>query len=637
MPRLSNQELRTLRDTIRVAKKMQEDFKPRAETYLNYYKGKQAIKIEKPLDHVVVNYILPMVEIKVGSLASNPPVWRFVPRQPDAEVRALMWQAVMPWVWQEAKIHAQLRACLKDAKLYGFGVAKVGYRFETDREMFHDLTADQFAKAKAGRPDGVLLPSPVELLDLQGQYVARNPAAVVLYDNVFVDRVSPRRFFPDPEVDFLNLQQSQWIVQQCVRTLDEVKKTRRYKGTADLGGDRLWEMGEVKTYPGRDLQSDARDENRARVTLWEVHSRRLNVIVTFAESRQDPLLVQDFPYEFEDYPYEVLGTYEVPDEWLPMGDVQHVIPIQDEKNLVRSRSATRIRRLVDKYVVNDQGWTDLTAEALKSDEEGAVVRVSGPVGQMMDVLRNTGYPAELAAHEANVDRDFSVISRQPEYARATIQQGVETATEASILREMAGVTAQDDQAKWDDLQARVGRKIKALVEQFYDEKRVAMVSREVAQQIADGMMAEGQDPEGVVQMGAKQAWIRFDRETIRAEADVLVEAGSTGFRNRALEQQRTTSQFAPLWGNPGVNQEELLKLYITRGTDFGDERDRLVQPPAPPPGPPTPPTDGDGGMPVGLPAGIEQLLAGLGGGAPTTDQGTTVAAAQLEAAANAGG
>lgn len=335
------------------------------------------------LDRAVLNYIGRDVDLKIAGLASEPPLFRCRPRKIETEALAAVWDAVLPYVWREAGIHTQAKASLRDRMIVGRGVVAIDWKVETQDRYF-----------EGDRPEEL-------------------PGPVVLFDNPFVRRISPKRFFLDPGVDALNWEEAAYVVWEMLWPLDRLKRWAksdpRVKDSLALKLEGDAELGDGKTGTWLDAREGTGKSDAKRVTIWRYHERETNSVCYIAkEHPTEPLLSIVNPYEMEGYPFEMLWGRPIPDALDGIGHPEIMRYWQEFFNLIRSKQAVMVRTA--RHMVGTQGLPEEDRQALETDLERVILNV--PVGSHMPVDINTsGFPPEFVQAEQSLRVDQTELSQ----------------------------------------------------------------------------------------------------------------------------------------------------------------------------------------------------------------------------------
>ncbi|MFZ5650140.1 MAG: portal protein [Bacillota bacterium] len=525
---LASGELERIRDRVRLAKKKQKkEAEEKRKRLIKLFEGNQHEKVAEKKDRITSNHFLPKILIKVAAIAYNPPSWVIRARREEYQGAAELWTSILPYLWREISVTVHTRAALLDAQFGPIGVVKIGYRFETRKKLIEGMRPS---------PD-VMIPEEI------------------LFDNPFVERVSPKDFVIDPEVDYLSWPKAKFMAQRLIIPLEDVKRNPEFKNTESLKADSVME----KDYADdADLKLKTGDEYKAdiqRVTVWEYHDASEGRIIYFANGHDEPLLVKEYPYieDSNNFPFEILHSIPVPDKFYTVAPGELMESQQAEKNLLRSRMATKARRAVGKLVVTGT-MDDAAKRAMQSDEEGAVAFASQ--GTTVNAVNIPDFSRDIYQYDNLINEDMNLVYGTNEYEQGILPDEKRTATEASMLQSLSGIRKNMELQDYEDFCSRVARKLMARGKQFFDFERIVRVTGD----------------EGA------QYWRPYTKEDIQGEFDTEVEYGSTQFSNQALQRKQFMDFYSIAKSNPLINQVELTKELLKK---FDQPIDKLlVQQPA---------------------------------------------------------
>lgn len=619
--KLSRSDIRQIRTRIDVARKYyMQCWDQRDQRHAKLYKGDFIQELPVTLqDSVNMNYLKRLVKMKVSGLAAEAPILRFRPRGGGKvpfgirEAMARVWEAYIPYVWREANIHPHARAALKDKYIFARGWVGIDWKTETQ-----DLVYD------GDRPETM-------------------PKEEVLYDNPVVRRIPPNKFLIDPQVDTLTWEDAQYVVWQMSWPVERIrrwaKSDKRVKDDVAqrINGDETLEKQLIpteldpKTGVGLDKQF-------RRATIYRYHEHDRNIVVYLAKELQDDfLLAIENPYDLEGYPFESIWADGVPDKMDAIGLVEDMRHWQRIFNLVRSKQAGMIRTA--KHIIGVQGAKDEDIQAMESGEERTIIPID--IGaQMPREAVTTGFPPELVQFENVMRVDYTELSGVNAMRRGIPDPGIGTATETSMLVQQSQVGDQDEQADWEDFNARIGRKVKALIEQFGDRERIAAVSPEAAAGLTGSIQGPDGKPIVDVQHTPRYTWARFTPQEIADDHEIDVVVGSMNARAEAVERAQfiegvkgavEVATAAAALQAVGLNPAEVAKEIFRRTGNIDTERffgppagqqgnpfpmPGTTPPGAPPGTPPVPQEPNRVGAAVGAtPTSQAQLLQRIIGGA----------------------
>lgn len=167
------------------------------ESYVNDSKSIWNTKIFIPLVFSYIERFLP-------KLVAKKPTVNFMPRRPDGVEKAQKMQALFDWQWdqiariKEGGMAIELMKLAKEGLITGTAIAKIPWMLEMeDRKMF----------------------------DEKGNVVIRSEK---IFDGPSFEIIDPYDFFFDPEA--YGIQNASWVMHRTRKTLDEMKAVNKAKG-----------------------------------------------------------------------------------------------------------------------------------------------------------------------------------------------------------------------------------------------------------------------------------------------------------------------------------------------------------------------------------------------------------------------
>jgi hypothetical protein len=537
------------------------------------YRGKH---FPEPLgneDRIAVNIAFSTINIVGPSIAVNHPKITVGARIPEHEDRALIVETVINYWWRTYEIRPEFRDAVKDYLIFGFGWLKTGYRFVEEEQ---ELPAED-VEAERQEVLGQLDDFAMEFPDLAGDLptdedVDANVVTTemtVVEDRPFVERVSPHDIFVNPEAT--RMTDATWIAQRIVKDLEDVRSDKRYKRSfrRNVKPDAL--LKEEMRAPG----SREKDDDYARITVWEYYDLKAGTMCVFTEQGDD-FLVEPMPQPYKfGHPFVMLRNYDVPDYFYPMGELEAIEPLQHELNKTRSQQMNDRRRYARKYLARANAFDSNGIAQLQSQKDGAIAFVNEGVELGDAIIPMPQTPLDPSIYQMSdvIQGDINNITAVNEYARGGGAQDIRrTATEASMIQDAANARAADKLAQVEAYISQVARRLIMLSQQYMTEPQVTRVT------------------------GGNGAplWFEFEPSWIQGEYDFEVEGGSTQPENDALRRQQSIDlmqTMGPLLQSGLVNVPEVIK-FVLRG--FGVKNPAKFLNPLPPVDPAT-------GQPLGMP------------------------------------
>lgn len=581
--------LKTYRDRIKVARQFreQEDLDDTWKRMRDIYRLRMFSEFDER-DRIAVAVGFATVNVIAPSVAVNLPKLIVWPTQedPDHVNKAKITEGALNYWWRRYDFKKPIRRCVKDSLIYGTGIAKVGWRYET-REVDRDpdeIAADLASMSENLNEMAAQRPDEAAAMPTDDELAANAPQTevVVTEDRPFVERVSPFDFYVDPEAT--SEDDWKWCAQRTVRELAEVRVDARYKPSArkkvkaDVtidavgGGEDTWRRAQEAV--DQVQESD-------RVVIWEFYDLVRGEMCVFSENG-DGFLVDpvDMPYPFG-VPFVLLPNYEVPDAFWALGDLQAMEPLQHELNETRSAMVTARDLDIPKFFYRRDELDPQAIEALRSKTPWQGVPVDGdtPFAELIAQVPRPQASPMLYDHSTTIENDIDLVTGVSEYQRGEVPETRRTATEASIIQDAANARAADKLAQVEEFISQIGRRIVQLAQQYMTGEAAARASGS----------------------GAAMVLWTFTADDIEGEFDFEVEAGSTQPRNetfRRQQAQQMMNTLAPFIGT-FIDPYAILSKVLTEGYGIKDPAPFFMAPQMPagpegqaPPGDAENPTEG---------------------------------------------
>jgi hypothetical protein len=304
-----------------------------------------------------------------------------------------------------------------------------------------------------------------------------------------------------------------------------------------------------------------------RVTLWEFYDLERKTLSVFPTGGDD-FLVKPIPMPYTyGVPYVMLRGYDRPDEFYPMGDLEALIPLQDELNQTRSQMVEARKQDIPKLMFR-KSLSNASVEALQSDNRGEMVGVDDdtPFGELVAPVPYGPSNPLLYQHSETIEADVDRISGVNEYMRGGVPETRRTATEASIIQDAANARAADKLDQVENTIAEVAERVIALAQQYLTGQQVA--------RFTGG--------------GNQHVWVPFTRRDIEGEFDFEVEAGSTQPMNESFRRQQAVQllqAMQPFLESQLINVPALLEYSLQYGFGIANPGRFISQQPPQPAGP----------------------------------------------------
>lgn len=383
--------------------------------------------------------------------------------------------------------------------------------------------------------DPATLPTEDELIDL-----VPTTSTVATKDDIFCEHVSPFDVYVDPEAR--RIADAQWIARRRILPLADVKANKAYRNTKTLQGDTPYPSVEgipkPPGIPGYQEGQTVHPPEHERVTLWEYYNLKTRTVCVFTMQHDRFLLEADWLLPFDGAPFIPMVDYVVPDSLWGYGEVALIESLQNELNKTRTQILVHNQRFNRKLLYKERALDDRGKAALATRVDGAMIPVINDEDLKDVVLPVPDSPLPADRYQINniITSDITSITGISDYERGAYNNVRRTATEASIIMDASSLRQQDKLRRIEDAASEVGRRMKALAQTFYETDRWILITG-----------AGWQMP------------LRFNKEDIEGEYDILVDAGSTEPQNQQQLMQDRERLYQLLSQNPLVNQVEILK------------------------------------------------------------------------------
>lgn len=471
-------------------------------------------------DIVAPNLVFSTVNIIVPSIVVNYPKITVTARKERDRDRAVTIEAMSNYNWVRYNVHEEVKLIIRDFVMFGHGVAKVTWAFseeevEMDRDEYAETVQQALAEVAAGRQNaassglGVTFPDDDEVIR-----AAPTTKTVVTADHPSVERVSLFDIYVDP--DATRFKNARWVAQRMYVPIEiardnedwDAAARRKLKPTA---------MSEAKADQDTVFENEDRGKEAEFAVVWEYYDLIEGTMCVFADGCDEYLIAPDkTPLPFK-HPFVFAQNYIVPEKLYPIGDVESVVPLQMELALTRTQMINDRKRFRRMYMYKPDLIGPDGLEALMSGDDNAMIPVEydGPMLDVIAPVSTSMLPPEFYNQTAMVMDDLNLTTGVTEYQRGTMSEIRRTATEASMIQDMANARSADKLALVELFISELARRTVQLAQEFLTTEQIARVVGE----------------DGVV------TWVPFDREAIEGEFDFQVEAGSTQPMNETFRRQ----------------------------------------------------------------------------------------------------
>tara|TARA_R110000824_G_scaffold279574_3_gene467770 strand:- start:2503 stop:4473 length:1971 start_codon:yes stop_codon:yes gene_type:complete len=483
-------------------------------------------------DTVKFNFLLSNANtILPGVISANPYIY-VKPRRPGDKDAARIAETAINYVWKEIDGSKTVRSIVLDTLLFGLGVGKVGYdgsgSFYTEEDYDSgpekvDPEADESVLDKSQRRQlrGLLADDGIALDD--------EPS-----DNPSFTRIAPWNLIVPP--GYTEISQCPWVCERMLVRLDDLRNDDRFDVPDSVEADSWLSESVPASLSGMGAGNNlGQPEIPAEyVTLYEIRywrntseGTRRHVMWMIKNpgtgDAQDSILrhVED-PIEMRGYPYEVLRFVDVPNDFYStrVSDLASIKGIADRLNdewayILRHHRLSSRRKFVAAPGSLESGQL---AGLLESDEDMAVAEIPASVARIQDALMllpEAPPPSTTPMVISGLAKLMYEISGIDTFQRGGASRKGTTATEVAIASAATKGRVGMRLEATEKLISNIGRKILAIIRQYWDEVRYLRIDGEAGEEI----------------------FVAFTASDIQGFFDVDVQAGSTIPTDPAEEQR----------------------------------------------------------------------------------------------------
>tara|TARA_R100000808_G_scaffold25087_1_gene61638 strand:- start:10790 stop:12754 length:1965 start_codon:yes stop_codon:yes gene_type:complete len=481
-------------------------------------------------DVVKFNFLLSNANtILPGVISANPYIY-VKPRRPGDRESARIAETALNYVWREIDGSKTVRSIVLDTLLFGIGVGKVGYdgsgSFYTEEDYDSgpekvDQDEDELSSVQRRQLRSLLADDGLALDD--------EPA-----DNPSFTRIAPWNLIVPP--GYTEIGQCPWVCERMLVRLDDLRNDERFDVPDGVEADSWLSESVPASLSGMGSGNNLNQPEipAEYVTLYEIRywrntsdGMRRHVMWLIRNpgtgDAQDSILrhVED-PIEMKGYPYEVLRFVDVPNDFYStkVSDLASIKGIADRLNdewayILRHHRLSSRRKFVAAPGALESGQL---SGLLESDEDMAVAEIPASVARIQDALMllpEAPPPSTTPMVIQGLARLMYEISGIDTFQRGGGSRKGTTATEVAIASAATKGRVGMRLEATERLISKIGRKILAIIRQYWDEVRYLRI---------DGEAGEEQ-------------FIAFTASDIQGFFDVNVQAGSTIPTDPAEEQR----------------------------------------------------------------------------------------------------
>jgi len=530
--------LNVWRNRVGWSRKVRQDYLPYYDKYIQYYKGDQLDIMQVALDElVIVNLFYSHIKATLPILYFQNPYFYVREKRPEFRSGAELSESVLNYYTRRNKVKKEFRLATLDA-IFLFGVLKMGYdpifRKNDRKGKYVKYGFDENGKE-------------ILLIDPDTGELMVEPDELLIKENFFMKRVSPRNMLFDPEPKNF-IEDQTWIGEDIIERLDDVKDNELYKNRDKVKETHLANK-ETFYMAGNQSYQDEIQNDLKRVRLIKLYDFRDEVYRVYADGQQDEsigfLFEDDIDKSIKMHPYSILKFNEIPDEFVPLSDLEVLEGPQDNYNLGISILSSHVKKFIRKYLFETGAFKD-------DDEREKMLEAIECMVEMNKGGAEKVVPAPVPTVEPDlyqyIDRNlqaFWMTAGRTEQERGTVERR-KTMFESSQIEKYGQLRNQDKVS---------------LVEDWAVES---------AEKLLDSLQGNLRLPIAVEIAGELGKYWETDltRERIQGEMDVSIALGSTTPKIPEFEKQQLAEFLKIVSELPGI--EMMIKQPIDKEIDIGE-------------------------------------------------------------------
>lgn len=530
--------LETIKERYEMATSNQNTIFTKFAEYYQYYRG--SFPLEKTWrSQLFVPYIKQTIDTIVPRMVSQKPKLNVLPREDGDIDSAQQMEKLVDYQWYKMKMNEKLKGLVKTGLIYGVGLVKLGWDYDKNSEK----------------------------------------------DGIWCELISNYDFFIDPSST--NIEDAGWVIYKQDRDLADLKKNKNYKNIDKLEQQLSSDTNQYKQQEKASISrnSDKKD-SRKKVTVYEYYGR---IAFKEDEPEQDMLIVtanngvilRATPLD-EVYPcgkpFVVFMDDVMPLDFWAIGEVEPLIPLQDELNTMRNQRLDNRKLIINPmWLFNNLGGVN--PDDLISRPGGMIETTDINAVKPLPVNDTTGASVEEEAIiKQDMDRTSGVYAGMTGQLQNQIGgAGASTTTARGFLAsiEQAGTRMQYKLDNLEDAIVNIGQKMLKLNQKYIETDQIIRI--------------------------VGKGGVKFEKvtvEDIKKDYDMFVEGGSTQPQNKQtrindimqiLQTVMPLAQ-APMFdyepGGQPVPAQMNLKYYIDQLLNIADlpnKEEAFIEQPQQPP------------------------------------------------------
>jgi len=463
-------------------------------------------------DRITVPMLTPMVEVK-SALAtfrdpyiSIRPMHRAAPTTPEEILGAAVKETYINWLWRQINMKDTTRRVTKDALLLtGLGITCPGYTTIPGTDAHH-----------------------------------------LSYDTPIASRVSPMDYFLDCEADASS---NAYYGVRCIYLPIPIAEAMFKKKPGTFKPIKFSRWGKIKQQVQEasvNLLTDYR-----RTILYEVQDLMSGKFLYVTPGYSSFLDSFNNPYPIDGLLPEFLEPMPIPDDIDCISEASLIIPQLDELNQLREFWCQHWKRLLPKYLTEENAATEEQLDNLRSADENEFCQVRDPAG--IRLLEVPNVHMDLQYHEMAIKDDIRNLTGFNEYMAGGGQGKTKTAYETQRIEAGSGIRISDLNDFVEKHCANVARKLLAIATAFLTSDEMREIVGLPADLRALGLPFN----------------IEITDEVIKRDCLVTIQVGSMTLPSKADNPQKAM-MLLQLMQFPEVNRpEQLAEVYNLLELDAG--------------------------------------------------------------------
>jgi len=463
------------------------------------------------------------IETIVPRMVAQKPIVEYKPREEMDNFSSEIHTALFKYWWDKDAAFEKVVSWIKNALIYGTGVAKIYWKTIEKEVTSYELGPD-------GKP----------LIDEDGEFIT-NKETIQYFDDPCLEVVNMYDFFLDPEAQ--NIQDAQWVIHRYYKSFDELEQAGYYKNLKRL---KRYISSKIEKSPEETERKELAfghsgeyDETVDNIEIWEMWDKDGLTVMAAGEV---VIREQENPFWHGKKPFISLNDSIVPQEFYGKGEIEPVIKLQHALNTVQNQ-------IIDNRTQVLMNMWKITGENVDESEliyrPNGVIHLSNEYEKVEPII-----PPDLTG---NAQKDVSLIKSDIQQALGIYDytKGAETgvnktATGIGLVQEAANARFKHKIQLLEEAIKEVGEMVLALYQQFITDEKVLRVVGEKGEE-----------------------FIRVLPKDIAGEYDCVPEAGSTLMVDKDKEREEIMNLYAIFSTQPFENLKmEMMKKMLEK---FGME------------------------------------------------------------------